>query len=516
MQKIVEEQQKTISGHGFFDFGKAAYGTLEIELTGTYNENIEVVISEEAADGMIRHTPGWTTFMVERLHLKNGRHTYCFNIPEHLPAYGGFPHPATPAECGGEIAPFRYVEVNHYYGEAVVRRTVWCDDWNDEASFFESSDEKLNKVWEFCKYSIKATNVFGVYIDGERERQPYEADSYINQLGHFCCDANYTTARNTIDFFEKFPTWPTEWQLITPVLARDYWLYSGDRSSVDRWLKWLPERLLPEFVGEDGLLRAGRMLKGLHVRDIIDWPQRDRDDYELGACNFVPNAYYHGACLAMYELTSDEKYLTQARRVREVLRKAMWRNGVPVDSLESSHTSLHSLVFALRFGIAEAEERAALAALIAQKGMVCSVYGAQFLLECCAECGLHQLFYDCLTGEGERSWLNMLAQGSTISMEAWSEFDKPFQDWTHAWGAAPANLIPRYLCGIRPLKPGFQLFSADVLPVAPERFTLRAPTPCGQIEMAFEGLQGTLTVPEGTKALHKETLLEAGTHRISR
>jgi len=32
---------------------------------------------------------------------------------------------------------------------------------------------------------------------------------------------------------------------------------------------------------------------------------------------------------------------------------------------------------------------------------------------------------------------------------------KPNLDWNHAWGAAPANIIPRYLMGVQPIEPGF-------------------------------------------------------------
>ena len=511
MQKIVEEQTRNIMGHGFFDFGKSAYATVEVELDGLYAENIELVIGEMAENGMIVHHPGWTTFIVQRIQIENGHHTYRFHIPEHLPAYSGFPHPPVPAECGGEIAPFRYVEINHYYGKATVRRTAWFDDWDDNASSFESSDADLNQVWDFCKYSIKATNVFGVYIDGERERQPYEGDAYINQLGHFCCDANYNTARRTIDFFEEYPTWPTEWQLLTPVIARDYLLYSGDRTSVDRWLKWLPSRLLPQLAGADGLLRGNKK-----IRDIVDWPQQDRDGYCLKECNFVPNAYYHGAALALYELTGDKKYATLASEIKEALRKQMWISGFPVDSPGSDHTALHSAVFALRFGIAEKDEIPALLAFIAGKGMVCSVYAAQYLLEVCAMYGLNELFCRLLTGKGPRSWLNMIAQGSTISMEAWGEWDKPFQDWSHAWGAAPANLIPRWLCGVRPEKPGFELFRVAPLPNGPKEFLLRAPTPKGSITLEFSDNKGRLTVPEGTEALWQNKRLAPGTHTITR
>ena len=516
MKKIIEEQTKELRGAGFFDFGRAAYGTLELELEARCGEHVEAVIGECAENGSILHRHGWTTFMLDRFALKPGRRTYRFHIPPHLPAYGGQKHPAVPAECGGEIAPFRYAELNHYYGTATLRRTVWFDDWEEGASEFRSSDPDLDKLWEFCKYSIKVTSIFGVYIDGERERLPYEADSYINQLGHFCCDANYRTAKNTIDFFEECPTWPTEWRLLTPVLVRDFFLYSGDRASVDRWLKWLPARLLPETAGGDGLLRNGAKLGIPGLRDIIDWPEHDRDGYELAECNFVPNAYYHGALAAMYELTGEENYRRRAAALRKTLREKFFREGRPADSLGSSHTSLHSAVFALRFGIAEKAEIPHLAEFIRSKGMACSVYGAQFLLEACAPAGLDDHFYALLTSKGERSWLNMLAQGSTITMESWGEEDKPFQDWTHAWGAAPANLIPRQLAGIRPLAPGFSKFTVAPLRSAPEQFYLRAPTIRGPVELEFSGKSGKLVVPENTQALWRNEWLAAGTHTLQR
>ena len=43
-----------------------------------------------------------------------------------------------------------------------------------------------------------------------------------------------------------------------------------------------------------------------------------------------------------------------------------------------------------------------------------------------------------------------------ISWEAWDLKYKLNQDWNHAWGAAPANLLPRYVLGAEPLEPGWQ------------------------------------------------------------
>ena len=88
-----------------------------------------------------------------------------------------------------------------------------------------------------------------------------------------------------------------------------------------------------------------------------------------------------------------------------------------------------------------------------------------------------------LTSKGERSWVNMMREGSTISLEAWGQKYKPNLDWNHAWGAVPANIIPRYVLGVRPLTPGFgkvlikpQSSTLEVQGVVP---TIRGPVTVG-------------------------------------
>src|SRR6185312_15106278 len=60
-----------------------------------------------------------------------------------------------------------------------------------------------------------------------------------------------------------------------------------------------------------------------------------------------------------------------------------------------------------------------------------------------------------MTATTQRSWYNMLRVGSTITLEAWDKKYKPNLDWNHAWGAAPANILPRYVLGVRPMEAGF-------------------------------------------------------------
>ena len=331
---------------------------------------------------------------------------------------------------------------------------------------------------------MMATSIFPCYIDGERERMPYEGDAYITQLSHFCCTGNYSTARRTIDHFmvNGDKTWPTEWLLCTPMIVRDYLLYSGDRSQLPKWLPCLPEKLLPQFRREDGLLAPTGF-----VKDIVDWPQGERDNYDFGSANFVPNAYLVGALEAMEELTGDGAYGEDADRLRNILCAKMLHNGCLVDSPGSHHTSEHTAFFALRFGIAEGAAVAAMKAILRERGMACSVYGAQFLLEAAFLNGLDDLGMELLTGEGLRSWMNMIRKGATITMEAWDNSLKENQDWSHPWGAAPGNIIPRFVAGVRPLSPGFATFEAKPSPAAPEEFLLRHPTPFGAIEVRKSG-----------------------------
>ena len=86
----------------------------------------------------------------------------------------------------------------------------------------------LNRIWELCRYSIKATTFAGVYVDGDRERIPYEADAYLNQISHYATDNDIQMARDTIDHLMKYPTWPTEWAPHMVFMAYADWMHTGD------------------------------------------------------------------------------------------------------------------------------------------------------------------------------------------------------------------------------------------------------------------------------------------------
>ena len=498
---MIQVTEKSVSLDGncaFVDFELDAYSQLDIELELEAPAALDIALGEVASGNRVNREPGG--FRIIRTMQKEcaaGKSSFAFELPLHCSPYGASNTsvPLPPEAGNREIVPFRYVEIVGGKGKAKLIRKAFYGEFDDNAADFVSDNAQLNKIWQFCKYTMKATSAFGYYIDGERERQPYEGDSLSNMLGDLACGGAPATAKRTIDWLLKVPTWFNEWQLITVILVYDYLLYTGDHASVNQWLPQL-EKHIAKFVPEENdLLRDAtpEEISKRFPRDLIDWPQPERDSYELGKFNLTPNCYYFEVMQIMYKLTGKNEYKITAEKVKAAILKNFRNGELFVDSIGSQHTALHSLLYPAYFKIADLSE--SMKNALVAKGMSCSVYTAHFLLEYCFDNGMVDHAYNLLLSNDLRSWSNMIAKGATIAMEAWDDTLKPNQDWNHAWGAAPANLIPRCIAGIKPLEPGFKHFAVTPHPGNLKEFYCKHPTPCGPIELEYKAGKYRLTKP---------------------
>ncbi|MBR4171682.1 MAG: hypothetical protein IKR48_08535, partial [Kiritimatiellae bacterium] len=189
------------------------------------------------------------------------------------------------------------------------------------------------------------------------------------------------------------------------------------------------------------------------------------------------------------------------------------------DGEGTDHCSLHANAAALAFGLVPAVVRPGVVAFLKRKGLSCSVYFAQYLLEAFCEVGRADLAVELMVSKGERSWLGMMDFGSTVSMEAWNVKAKPNLDLNHAWGAAPLNIISRYILGVTPLEAGFRKVAirpqlgglkriAGTVPTAlgpvkieatPDRLVFVSPAP---VEATFCGKSRTF--PSGRHEMRRE------------
>lgn len=501
-------------GSYLVDFGRVAFGNLR--LVSPQDATVTVHFGEAMKDGRVdRKPPGTVRYKSAAVTLAGN--TPLVVAPTKDKRNTNYDHKPPAIRLPGEwgvVLPFRWVEIEGWKGELkpeqVVRQSAFASTWDDQAASFECSDDMLNQIWELCRYSIKATTFAGVYVDGDRERIPYEADSYLNQLSHYYSDSDKQMARDTIDYLMVYRTWPSEWPPHMVFMVHADWMHTGDTAVVGKHYEALKSKILADRKGDDGLIATTQ--QQIKKGDIVDWPKDERDGYVFTSRNTVVNAFHLRALELMAEIAralgkEDEaaKFEADYRESLTAFQQAFFNaeTGLYRDGKETEHSSLHANLFPLAFGLVPEKSRAGMAEWLAGRGMACSVYAAQYLMEALFENGAGEQAVALMMAEGDRSWRHMVESGTTISWEAWDQKYKPNQDWNHAWGAAPANLLPRYILGVEPLMPGWETVQIHPYTAGLTHAKGKIPTPRGPIEIDWtstESFKLNISLPEGMRA----------------
>ncbi|MCK5845250.1 MAG: hypothetical protein KAG97_11115, partial [Victivallales bacterium] len=211
---------------------------------------------------------------------------------------------------------------------------------------------------------------------------------------------------------------------------------------------------------------------------------------------------------AIGETAAAEELYEKFEKTRQSMNELLLdtAKGIFVDGEGSAHSSLHANMFPLAFGLVDEDTISSVAAFVESKGMACSVYGAQFLLEALYNAGKAEVALALMTSTSERSWAHWIYDlDSTISLEAWDDSVKPNQDWNHAWGASPGNIIPRFLMGVRPLAAGYEKILIKPQPGSLKYAEIAVPTIRGEVFVAFENCPGVsfnleFDIPANTSA----------------
>jgi alpha-L-rhamnosidase len=487
---------KIAPGVFLVDFGRVAFGNLSLgPINSATSQPVTIRFGEALKDGRVdTHPPGSVRYSEVKVVLDRAAPVIVappVNARNVTP-----PAVLTPAQWG-VLTPFRWVEVAGWPAELnadqIRRRAAFDSTWVDDAATFHSSDPMLDKVWDLCHYSIKATTFAGIFVDGDRERLAYEADAYLAQLGYYAGDDDPRIARATFDRLMKFPTWPSEWAPHMVFMAYADWMQNGDTAWLAAHYEGLKTKLLDERIGPDGLIMSSPEL--IRKGDNVDWPINERDNYVFTSVNTVVNAFHLRALQEMSELAqalgktqeaasfSEQEKTEQATFQKKLFDPArgLYRDGVGTD-----HASLHANLFPLAFGLVPADNRPHIAKWLVSRGMAASVYAAQYLLQALFDNGEDAAALALMTAPGDRSWRHMVDSGATITWEAWDQKYKPNQDWNHAWGAAPANLLPHYVLGAQPLSPGWSRALIQPHPGTLTSVEGRMPTPRGELSVSWK------------------------------
>ncbi len=525
------------NGNIFYDFKKDAFAYLVLNISWDDNvkaDSLEIAIGEKGIGDSVDQKPGGgILYGVYKIKLKKGGGDHILEIPRFVPQ---FPHSQVMPLIMPEVIPFRYCEIKAIPGlkiNSIVQKALYVE-FNPNASSFTSSDDKLNQIYEMCKYSTIANTFNGDYANSERERMMYEADCYIQQMCHYAIDRDFATARYSTENLIYHASWPTEWINHSVFMAWADYLYTGNTELIENYYNDLKAKTLMALETPEGListrtgLQTKSFLASIHydgdlLHDIDDWPDADQgiypngetDNYERRDYNTVVNAFYYRALVLMSRMAAATNHKDDATFFAERAEKVKAKfnedffdkvSKIYIDGIGSRHSSIQANLFPLAFGLVSDQYKESVVNYVKSKWMACGVYAANYLMEGLynAEQGNYAL--ELMTNDSDRGWLNMIRVGATMTTEAWDiKYDPHDISWSHAWSASPAHIIPRKIMGIEPAEPGFGKIIIKPQPGDLKWAKMKLPTIHGEISVDFKQDEGSSfdlnsTIPANTTA----------------
>ena len=424
---------------------------------------------------------------------------------------------------------------------------------------FVSDSADLNAVWGLVRHTIVATSL-DVNVDSNtRQRDLCHLDAFITSLGQMSLSNEYGVATMTTQngFMQDSNIWKgtTDFRAALISMAYQHAIYTGSISVLrQRYADCKLHSFASFFSVEMGAVNksltctcpaswspAG-MPSGVYEAlkcdcgDLNDWPPQYRDGFVQMNVSTIANSYIALAtrrvadiALLLGETEDAAHYASISETILATLRERLYdkSKGRFVDGEGTTNAAIQAQIFPMMAGVVNetalpgmglAMVRYLRSARVEGNGPS-SCMAAFWLLEGLYRVGWHtaeaaDLALDVITARGKHSWLNMIAQGATCTMETWPNGTAPRSGgtggtWSHPWCAGPNSAIIRSLMGVRPESLGWKRFL-----VAPQVSFLRSvnatvpilvggSTPATvQVELrqSATAVSMTLTVPAGTAA----------------
>ncbi|MEN0072370.1 MAG: family 78 glycoside hydrolase catalytic domain, partial [Propionicimonas sp.] len=431
---------------------------------------------------------------------------------------------------------FRYLQIENSpvpITAEMVRGWAMRTAFDEDASGLSSSDSFLERLYEFTKYSMQATNQ-DLWVDSQaRERGAYEGDAIVNFEASAAVSADYALGRHSAEYLVDNQTWPAEYKLFSVEVAWLDYLHTGNKDSLVEYYDKIKAKLNPStntsasgtFIPADGLVRTvGDTGSGNRV--LVDWPTGEQDGYQFPNPGYSTpyNAIYVGAAQAMadiagvvgnaadHDLWQDRVDAIKASMIARLYDpvKGAFADSMLDDGTVSTHFAQHSTAYALAYGIFDSPEMAAklTAFLASQGGFKGSIYSSFFVLRGLflgdgGETGLDFLLNP--DAGNRRTFAHVLdSLKATISPEAWDPALKGNMTMSHPWGASPGAAIAHGMFGINPTKPAYEEFAVKFQPGQVGTAAITVPTLRGPVKASFDNtgtlFTGTVDVPANTTA----------------
>ncbi len=433
------------NGAYFYDFGREYAGNPKITAVSEKDgAKITIRCAEELDKSALRYNLRCGCEYEETCILKKGE-----NIIEQYD-YKGLRYLEILANDGVNIKDVKLL-VRHY-------------PFPETSAKIRTDDSDLKAVFELCKNTVKY-GAQEVFIDcPTREKGQYLGDTFISGFAHLILTKDerllkkaLENAAQSVKFSGEFLAVSpcslkqkiADYALLFPLMCLRYYQYTKDRAFLEKMLcacEYI-NHYFKKFADDDGLLSAVN-----EQWNLVDWPENCRDGYDFdlsepvgeGRHNVI-NAYYI-CCVESTQKIKDilgVPFNERSAELKESFNKAFFseKTGLYTDSEKTEHSSVHSNMLPLAFGICPEKSINKVADFLVKRGMRCSVFMSYFYLKALCEAGRHGDAYKAIVSNGENSWLNMISEGATTCFEAWSKEQKHNTSLFHPWAASPIIIL---------------------------------------------------------------------------
>jgi len=398
----------------------------------------------------------------------------------------------------------------------------------ENAGSFRCSDETLNKVYDISARTLRLC-MQDFYEDGpKRDRMLWIGDLRVEALVNYCVFGDVGLARQSLmqmadlqlpdgmipgvgpDFSS---TYLPDYCAYYVMAVADYYRYTADLRTLNLLYPYL-RKLMAWF-------RTNSDASGLFVKAdrpgwwiFVDWDESMEKKDRVMAME----ALYYWALNDAAEIAKAVRknldagdYLARADKLKQSVNSVLWtkEKRAYVDCLtdEGPSQKVHRQpnALALLAGLPEKQMVPNILSVLTRTSRAAPVttpYMNFYVASALFAAGRPAQALDLV----KTYWGAMLARGATT---CWEKFDPdwptPYEQrdlsYCHGWSSGPGQLLPAYVAGVRPAKPGFEqaLISPDLGGLAWVKATV--PTPKGPVRVDWKTDRGCVV---GSVALPKE------------
>ena len=357
--------------------------------------------------------------------------------------------------------------------------------WVADDSSFDSSSPMLNRVFELARYTLQA-GVVDTYTDSNtRERRPYESDGLIAAANRHLLQRNTAMwARHSASWVLTFPTWPVEWSQMTPFLAHQDYMATGQTDLAEAYMDLLFNNTQIQWLNSaTGLVNTTKPnarsdIFGLGAgRHLVGWAPSTGHAFAYSDFISTSNMYCARGLELLAELATAAGRTENATRFaglaaalkRSIVEK-MWDpkaerfcDGVCDDPKVAGKHSVYSDMYSLWLGMVPQPARSGVWRHVAQHGMTAlGDYGVFVYLSALASDPAvdgGEAILTALTKCDNFSWCEtMKLWDATMTRES-LQVSLQHPTMSHAWGTSPVIGAVNGLLGLSQASPGFGTFS---------------------------------------------------------